>query len=242
MAHTTAFFAPRDAFIGERVRLPPDEAHHAARVLRHAAGDEVIVVDGAGGWHRVRLDVVDRRDVIGSVLERREGVGEPAYALTLSLGLLKNRSRYEVFLEKAVELGAAAIVPVVSARTEKEQLKERRAEGILLAAMKQSGRSRLPGLADVTPFEAALAVPAELRLLCHEAADLDRQLLRVLPERPVASVHVLVGPEGGFTDAEVAAALGAGFEVVSLGTRRLRAETAALAAAAGLALAWPADG
>lgn len=235
---TTAFYAPPDAIHGDRVVLPPDEAHHAARVLRHAPGDELVVVDGAGGWYRVRLETVDRKAALGTVLERRTGVGEPSFDLTISLGLLKQRARYETFLEKAVELGVAAVVPITTERTEKERLKETRAEGILLAAMKQSGRSRLPQLAPVTPFSDALGLEADRRFLCHEAADSGRTLARALGPRPGGRVHVMVGPEGGFTDGEVAAAQAEGFEVVSLGSRRLRAETAGLTVAAAATLLW----
>lgn len=240
MHPTTPFFAPPSRIRGDRVVLPDDEAHHAARVLRHQPGDEVVVVDGAGGWHRVVLDAVDRRQVAGRVVETRHGVGEPAYDLTIGMALLKNRSRFETFLEKAVELGAARVVPLVTERTERGHLKETRAHNILVAAMKQSQRCRLVELAEPAAFDDALGGAYDLSLLCHEQTGPDAHVLAALARHPAArSIRVWIGPEGGFSDAEVAAATAAGFIPVSLGPRRLRAETAALAAAAAVMLARP---
>lgn len=236
---TTLFYAPPDCFRGDYVELPDDEAHHAGRVLRKAAGDEIAVVDGEGGWYRVRLDHADGRSVAGRVVETRREVGEAAYELTVGLALVKNRNRYETFLEKAVELGVRRVVPLLTARTEKTGLKEKRAERILLAGMKQTGRSRRVHLGDPAPMEAVLEQEtSDLLLLCHEAAPGDAALREVVAAHAEAPrITALVGPEGGFTDDEVAAARQAGAHVVSLGPRRLRAETAAITVAAGVMLA-----
>lgn len=238
---TTSFYAPSTAFHGGRVVLPEDEAAHAVRVLRHRPGDEIVVVDGAGGWHRVRLDHVDRRRAAGTVVETRHGVGEPTYRLSIGLGLIKQRSRFETFLEKAVELGVAEIVPLATERTEKGSVNAARAEKLLVAAMKQCGRALLPALRDPTPLAEVLddASPA-LRLLAHEAAGPHQALGAVLARHSGAeTIRVLVGPEGGFSDAEVGAAAAAGYGVVSLGSRRLRAETAGIVVAAAVQLAHP---
>lgn len=239
---TTAFYAPPENIHGQKVRLPDDEAHHAARVLRKQPGDEIVVVDGAGGWYRVRLEQVDRRQVTGSIVAAQREVGEPRYRLRLGLAVLKNRNRFETFLEKAAELGVAEVVPLLTERTEKTGFKLQRAHNILLAAMKQCGRSRLVRLTDPQPLETVLhAAGADLRLLCHEQAETDHAFAEHLrTHRSATSIDVLIGPEGGFTDAEVEAARAAGWSVASLGTRRLRAETAALTAAAGVALWWDA--
>ena len=240
---TTSFYAPPTSREGDRIVLPDDEARHAARVLRKKPGDEIAVVDGEGGWFRVRLDEVDKRAVAGVVVERKSDVGEPDYELVMGVALLKNASRFETFLEKAVELGVGAVVPLVTARTERSRLKRPRAEGILTAAMKQSGRSRLVRLHEPTALDIWLERdrpkgPDVHRLICHEAADAGRSIRHALDGRPgVPRVEVLVGPEGGFSDGEVAAAERVGFAPVSLGPRRLRAETAALAAAAAVMLA-----
>lgn len=236
---TTSFYAPPTAFRDTYVTLPEDEARHVGRALRKQPGDEIVVVDGVGGWHRVVLDHVDRRTAAGRVVETQHDVGEPDYDLCVGLALLKNRSRYETFLEKAVELGVSEVVPLRTARTEKGRLKRQRAENILVAAMKQCGRSRRPHLTELQSlFDVLPHSPAERYLLCHEKADASRTLAAALAQpSEVRSLCILVGPEGGFTDDEVEAAVQAGAELVSLGPRRLRAETAAIVAAAGVMLA-----
>jgi 16S rRNA (uracil1498-N3)-methyltransferase len=234
---TTTFYAPPDRFSGTRIELPEDEARHAVRVLRHRAGDEIVVVDGAGGRFRVRLAEADGNRAAGDIVSEERDAGEPAYRLTIGLGLLKNPSRFETFAEKAVELGVAEIAPLVTERAERASVKHARIENILVAAMKQSGRSRLPVLAEPRPLRAMLEAEGGLKLICHEAsAPEDALVARLRQHTPPAAVTVLVGPEGGFSHGEIEAAISAGWLVTSLGPRRLRAETAALAAAAGVSL------
>lgn len=237
---TTFFYAPPPAFRGTVVVLPDEEARHVARVLRKQPGDEIVVVDGEGGWHRVALDHVDRRQVAGHVVETRREVGEPAYELSLGVAVLKNRSRFETVLEKAVEVGVREVVPLLTERTERERVKEARSHNILVAAMKQSQRCRLVELHEPTTFEDALVGAFDLSLLCHEQAGVERHVLDVLrAQRGARRIRVWIGPEGGFSDDEVACAAAAGFLPVSLGPRRLRAETAALVAATAVMLARP---
>ena len=232
---TTTFYVPPGHISGNQVVLPDDEARHAVRVLRHQPGDEIVAVDGLGGRHRVRLDVADKKAALGTIVHTEHGVGEPAYELTMAVGLLKNASRFETFVEKAVELGVTEIVPVTSARTEKGRMKESRLHNVLVAAMKQSGRSRLPRLAPVTPFSDMLMASSDgLRLCCHESAT--APVLDAL-STPFARVSVLIGPEGGFSNDEVEQAQAAGWSLASLGPRRLRAETAAIAACTAVQLA-----
>lgn len=232
------FYVPPSHIENGRVVLPDDEARHAVRVLRHGPGDEIVVVDGAGGRYRVRLTETDKRRAAGEIVSVEREVGEPPYRLRIGLGGLKNASRFETFAEKAVELGVSEIVPLVTERTERMSLKAQRMENILVAAMKQSGRSRLPVLTDPQPLAEVLADrPDALRILCHESADPEALLPRVLATRETEAITMLVGPEGGFSEAEVGEAEAAGWAIASLGPRRLRAETAAMVAAAAVMLA-----
>lgn len=234
---TTTFFASPSLFENGVVRLPDDEARHAVRVLRHQPGDEIVVVDGAGGRYRVRLTETDKRSAVGEVVAIEREVGEPAYRLCIGLGTLKNANRFETFAEKAVELGVAEIVPLLTERTERMSLKPQRMQNILLAAMKQSGRSRVPTLTEPRPFMEMVSETADLRVLCHESADPQASIPRVLSAAEDAShIIALVGPEGGFSGAEVVAAEDVGWTVASLGPRRLRAETAAIVAATAVML------
>jgi len=239
---TTSFYAPPSAFREpDYVALPEEEAAHAVQVLRKRPGDEIVVVDGHGGWYRVRLDQLDRRKAAGKILERRREVGEPVYDLSIGLSLLKSRQRFETFLEKAVELGVGEVVPLMTHRTEQKRFRVDRARKILLAAMKQSGRSRLVRLAEPQPLADVLRYnsidsgsgPGQaLALIGHERTAPEHSLSVALAAQPsVRTIRILIGPEGGFTEEEVAQARQAGYAPVSLGPRRLRAETAALVAA-----------
>lgn len=228
---TTNFYAPPSAIRGERVVLPEDEAHHLQSVLRAQAGDEIVAVDGEGGWHRVRIDHLAPDQVVGTIQETRHDVGEPDVHVTVGMGLLTKRSRFETFVEKAVELGVGRIVPLRTRHTEPETLRRERIRSVMVAALKQCRRSRLPALAEPQSLDAVFdATEADVRLLCDGGPD-HPPLLSTVGDLPDgARVLVLVGPEGGFVPEEVEQAEAVGCTPVSLGARRLRAETAGLAA------------
>ena len=230
----TSFYAPPSAIReGKYVVLPDDEAAHAVRVLRKRPGDEIVVVDGEGGWYRVRLDHAGRNTASGVIIETRREVGEPAYALSIGLALLKNRGRFETFLEKAVELGVSEVIPLQTHRTEVMRFNRQRAGKVIIAAMKQSGRSRLARLAVPQPLAHILQdTDVDLAFIAHEQTAPAHSLARALARQPTARrIRIVIGPEGGFTEDEIAEAQQAGYAPVSLGPRRLRAETAALVAA-----------
>ena len=231
---TTSFFVPRAHFSGDVCDFPPEEAHHASRVLRHSSGDTVRVVDGEGSAYIIRLIDVGKNRVSGQVVEHMPDDGEPSTHVTIAAALLKQRGRYETFLEKAVELGVSAIVPLITARTEKGGLKLERSENLLQAAMKQSGRSLLPDLRPSRTLPELLSEKNgdELWVVCHESAEGSPEVISVLREEAPSHVTILIGPEGGFTEAEIGACRAAGLKIARLGPRRLRAETAAMVAAA----------
>lgn len=235
---TTNFYAPPATIRGQRVMLPEDEARHARTVLRVGQGDEIPVVDGEGGWYRIRVDQVGSDRLVGTVVQERSDVREPAVDVTVGIGILKKRSRFETFVEKAVELGVYRIVPLQTRRTERDTVRRERLRNIMVAAMKQCRRSWLPILSEPqSPTELARDVDGDVRLVCH--GDADAVPVRQVVDRDAAieSAAVLVGPEGGFHEAEVDAALSSGFTRVSLGARRLRTETAGLAALNSIVLA-----
>jgi 16S rRNA (uracil1498-N3)-methyltransferase len=228
---TTNFYVPPSAVRGQRVVLPEEETHHLQSVLRAQAGDEIVVVDGEGGWHRLRIDHLGSDQVVGTIQETRQDVGEPDVHVTVGMGLLTKRSRFETFVEKAVELGVGRIVPLHTRHTEPETLRRERVRNVMIAALKQCRRSRLPALAEPQSLDAVLdATAADVRLLCDGAPDRPPLSQAVGELEAAAQVLVLVGPEGGFAPKEVEGAEAAGCTPVSLGPRRLRAETAGLAA------------
>ena len=227
--HITNFYAPPEARTGERIRLPEDESHHLARVLRLGEGDVVRVVDGCGMLYVGRVAAIGR-DAVVVIEDAIADAGEPAYSLTIAMGLLKSRNRFEVFLEKAVELGVECVVPILTAHSEESRINRRRVDSIVLAATKQCGRSRLMKVEEPRSFESVVSTQGDV-FVCHEAVSPTATLLRRLLDRKPTECVVVVGPEGGFSENEVLQCGQSGAEVVSLGVRRLRAETAAIAVA-----------
>ncbi len=234
---TTQLFVDPTAVFDDMLELSSEEAHHAARVLRLRPGDEFVAVDGAGGWYKAVLEQVESSRARGRIVERRTDVGEPKFALALAIGMIKQPARLELLVEKAVELGVTELAFMQTDRSERSDVPRGRLDRIARAALKQSGRSRLPQLRAPIRYEELLSCPDSgteaRRLLCHERADFSRSLHVALQEsRAALDLVVFIGPEGGFSPGEVDAAEAAGAAVVSLGPRRLRTETAALAAAA----------
>lgn len=224
---TTNFYAPPSSIRGKRITLPEEEARHARSVLRAEPGEEIVVVDGEGGWYRVTIDHITTDRLVGTVQESREEVGEPDVDVTVALGMLTKRSRFETFVEKAVELGVRRIVPLLAHHSETDTLRGDRIRRVMIAALKQCRRSRLPSLAEPQSLDQLLQEStAGYRLLCHNDPTAE-PVLDVLND-PSDEVLALVGPEGGFSSAEIESALAANCTLVSLGNRRLRAETAGL--------------
>lgn len=228
---TTNFYAPPSAFRRGRVVLPDDEARHVRTVLRAQEGDEIVVVDGEGGWHRVRLTHASPEQVVGSIVDERSGVGEPAVDVTVGIGILKKRSRFETFVEKAVELGVRRIVPLQTRRTERGSVRSDRLRKLMVAAMKQCRRSRLPTLAEPqSPTSFLGDAEADVSFIGHGEERAVPLWEAAGEARAVRSALMLIGPEGGFASEEVESAEASGCVAVSLGARRLRAETAGIVA------------
>ncbi len=237
-----------DTWSDDTAALHGDQARHLSRVLRAQPGMEFDVVAGGRAW-LARVASIDRDSVQFTLL--RELDAAPGLPVTLLLSIFKF-DRMEWAIEKAVELGASRIVPVLAERTEKHlaQAADKRVERwrrIALEAAKQSRRSDLPEIADPARLSKLLAssepaetagqaaeeaAPAPLRILLSEVEE-DQPLLRILEGRCAAGeVLLAIGPEGGWTPGELALFTGSGWHSASLGPRILRVETATIAALA----------
>jgi len=226
---------------GAMVDLPEAAAHHAARVLRLKVDDALILFNGEGGEFAARIERVTPRMVSASVGEFRDIDRESTLAVTLVQGLATG-DRMDYAIQKAVELGVAAVQPVTTARSV-ARLDASRAEKrilhwrqIAISACEQCGRNRLPDILPLRDLDRWLQAPANASLRLLLAPDGLRALAEVT--RPTGKIEFLVGPEGGLAPEETAAALRAGFTAVRLGPRILRTETAALAALAALNTLW----
>jgi 16S rRNA (uracil1498-N3)-methyltransferase len=222
---------------GARLALAPRAAHHATDVLRLRAGEAVILFDGHGGEYEARILVAARERVEAEVGARREVERESPLRVTL-VQAVSTGERMDLTVQKAVELGVAAIQPVLTEKTvvrldaARAAAKAQHWRRIVIAACEQCGRNRLPDVLPVTPLtDYCRSSPPGTRLLLSPGAD---RGLRAASARLEGEVVVAAGPEAGFSADEEALLVAAGFEPVRLGPRVLRTETAALAALAAL--------
>ena len=221
--------------------LTEDESRHCAKVLRHTVGDTIKVMDGSGALYTCRIIECGKK-VVCSVEHVEENFGAHGYNLTMAVCPTKNIDRYEWFLEKATEMGIDTIVPVIGEHSERRIIKPERLEKILVSAAKQSLKGAIPALHEAVSVkefirDAASAPGIKLIAYCGEKEKVTlgwavRQALSELPDNP--TLTILIGPEGDFSPAEVDAAIAAGFHPLTLGDSRLRTETAATAAVAGV--------
>lgn len=228
----------------ERVWLPADEAAHLSRVLRLGVGSAIDVIDGRGGLWHAEVMQVDKRAAAIRLLEPGLAAPELRLPITLVPSALKADKMDDV-VRDAVMLGVQAIQPIVSERAEVSLAalakggRAARWQRIAVASAKQCGRAVVPGVAEPMTLDAYLRQPmAGVRLFCVEpqAGDVGVRPVQGVP-RPVAA-HVMVGPEGGWSIGEVAAAVAADAMPVSLGGRTLRADAAPMVALVALLTTW----
>jgi 16S rRNA (uracil1498-N3)-methyltransferase len=229
------------------VALPPDEARHLSRVLRLGPGAEVEVFDGRGRAFVAQVAAVTRDAATLRLVRPLASPPAPAVPFACAQAILKGTGM-DAVVRDATMLGADAVVPLVSAHVAVRAeaiAKGRPAERwrrVALASAKQCRRATLPDVADPQRFDQWIrAVPADLRLLFVEpsAAPAGTRAIRAwLGRARPASAVLAVGPEGGWSDREIEAALAAGFEPVTLGPLTLRADAVAIAAIAMFRMLW----
>jgi len=233
----TRCFVPPPLSAGDRRRLPADVSAHVARVLRARAGERLTLFDGRGGEYDATILQIERGGVQVRIELHRDVERESPLRVTL-LQALARGERMDFIVQKATELGVAAIVAFGGARSVvrlQGAALARRCEhwrAVAISACEQCGRNRVPTLTVVADLAAACAQSDAgcVRLLL--APDADRPLSSMV--RETAPISLAVGPEGGFGDDEIALAQRLGFQPCTLGPRVLRAETAPLAALAAL--------
>jgi 16S rRNA (uracil1498-N3)-methyltransferase len=225
-----------EQFSGQRTVMEGEAAHHLGRVLRAQPGQLYELSDGSKVWLG-RIENVSRDSVEFSLVEEIPAY-HPSLQATLLLSVVKFDS-FEWALEKATELGVSRIVPLAAARSEKALFaaaakRAERWKKLLLEASQQSRRVQLPILKALTKPEVAVPMYKEgLRVFLSEAPDA-KPLREVLGNEQAKSAVLAIGPEGGWTDAELAAARAAQFQDVSLGKLILRTETAVVVSLAAL--------
>lgn len=221
------FFYSADCASSQIITLDADTSRHVGQVLRMKPGDQLQLTDGRGNLVIASVISPDKHGCSVSVIAGELVDPHPA-RITVAVSLLKQIARFEWFLEKATELGVDDIIPLKCARTEKQQFRTERLQNILSSAMIQSRQAWLPVLHEPTALQDVLqSAKQKNKWLAHCYPGQKQEL----PERQSGDAIILIGPEGDFTEQEVQSALAAGFMPVSLGTNRLRTETAAMASA-----------
>lgn len=221
--------------------LAEEESRHCAKVLRHAVGDTINVIDGCGSLYTCKILECGKK-VVCSVEQVQENFGAHGYNLTMAVCPTKNIDRYEWFLEKATEMGVDVIAPVIGEHSERRIIKPERLEKILVSAAKQSLKGAVPVLQEaisVKQFIKEYADDPGVKLIAYcgeqEKVTLAEAVKEAVADNPDAPcITILIGPEGDFSPAEVDAAIAAGFRPLILGDSRLRTETAAVASVAGV--------
>lgn len=221
------FYLP-EAQLGPMI-LPEEESKHCVRVLRMEAGATLCISNGKGKlFDAVLLDPHPKRAVI-ELRDERMGYDHWPFKLEIAIAPTKNNDRLEWFLEKATEIGIDEVHLFTSFHSERRQVKVERLEKVMVAAMKQSVKSRLPKLHDLISFEKLVEMPFEGNKMIAWIDEDVKQLLSKVYQKGENS-RILIGPEGDFSREEVDLALRNGYKPVSLGAARLRTETAALVA------------
>jgi 16S rRNA (uracil1498-N3)-methyltransferase len=225
---------------GESIALSPDAAHHVARVLRLCVADPLILFNGQGGEWGACIESITKSTVqvrVGALypIER-----ESPLNITLVQGISRGE-RMDYTIQKAVELGVSAIVPVLTRRSTvrlEAERGERRLEHwrkVIIGACEQCGRNHIPPIEPIRPFTQWLACSEpSLKLLLEPNSS---QTLSTLP-KPTGSITLLAGPEGGLSEEECREAIAEGCLPIRLGPRVLRTETAALVALSALQTLW----
>ena len=223
------YFFEKDIPDADEFELSESSSKHISQVLRMKEGADIVLTNGKGyTLNAVIVNPDKKRTRIKITSKEFTEIARPETCIAISL--IKNNNRFEWFTEKATELGISRIVPLVCHRTEKSHFKKERITSILISAMLQSQQSWLPELGEVTSFDEMVKIANfEQKFIAHCLPEQKNPLKNVVISN--ASKIVLIGPEGDFTTAEVAAALENNFLPVSLGETRLRSETAGIVSA-----------
>jgi 16S rRNA (uracil1498-N3)-methyltransferase len=218
-------YIPTPDVDGDVIRIRDDEHHHLT-VTRAGIDERIEVFDGRGRVWDAVISAVDRRETLVRITSSRH-VEPDLHQLILGQSLIRS-SAFEFALEKAVETGVTRIIPIVAARSNmKDAGRRERWQKIIVEAAKQSKRYHLPVLEEPIPFAKVLDVDVPTKIVFAERNG--SELVPALKESPIL---YLIGPEGGWTDAELESAVKEGFARVGLGSTILRSETAAVVATA----------
>ncbi|MCU0471707.1 MAG: 16S rRNA (uracil(1498)-N(3))-methyltransferase [Arcicella sp.] len=227
------FYEPK---IKETLKLNEEESRHAIKVLRLSAGDLLHVVDGKGGFYKCQVKVAHEKKCEVKITEEQQQFGLNNFYTHLIISPTKNLDRIEWMVEKCVEIGIDEISFIQSRYSERKEVKIARIEKIAIGAMKQSLKAYLPKINEMISWKEFLKkdYSETFKMIAH-LEEGDRKLIQHVA-KPNEKYAVLIGPEGDFSNEEIKQSIEKGFQPVTLGSSRLRTETAGLVACHTLAV------
>jgi len=232
----TNFYTPPEKIGREILRIEGKEAKHVLSVIRCGCGDEIDVVDGCGTKYRVLIEEVSRDFLEGRILSRTERENEPKCHLTLAQAICR-KERMDFLIEKATEIGVSSIIPILTERNlikvggvASGKRKIERWRRLAIASMKQSLRTVLPEIQDITHFDQLLSRIKDFDVCLIASLNKDSKSIRECEQlkAKLKNLLLIVGPEAGFSEEELTKAKSQGGLPISLGSRRLRTETAGI--------------
>ena len=228
-----SLFYHNDPFDTDRIALSKEEAAHAFQVLRLQIGDRIQVTNGQGALVSTSVELISRKACVLQVLNRTETGPERKGRIHVGLAPTKSIDRFEWFLEKATEIGIDRITPVITEHSERRKLRHDRSLKVLIAAMKQSRRTWLPQLDELTLLPDFLRQELPARRAFGWCNGEHGSFMNWY--QPQDSI-ILIGPEGDFSTDEAQQLQQTGFVPVSIGNSRLRTETAGVAVCTWMSL------
>ncbi len=221
----TLFYTPD--ITGTTYQLSEEESKHAIRVLRLQVNDTVQLIDGKGGFYTAVIAAATAKRCTLHITNHITEYGKQKGYLHIAIAPTKNIERIEWFVEKATEIGINEITPLICQRSERRDIKVERIDKIAISAVKQSIKAYKPIINEAVPFTQFIKKPQDgLKGITHCETGEKHAIAQVNNQHAT----ILIGPEGDFTPEEIELALNNGYNAITLGTARLRTETAALAA------------
>jgi len=208
--------------------LDKTDSGHCIKVLRKKLGDEIHLIDGKGTMFTAKIVDANHNKCKYEVIAEQEGFGIREKYLHVAISPTKNISRFEWFLEKAVEIGVEEITPILTYHSERKVLNEERLTKILISAMKQSLKAKLPKLNPLMKWKSFLQEESWSTYDFRGIACMTEKSASFTNQKLGQNALVVIGPEGGFSDLEIEEAVEQNFTPVTLGKSRLRTETAGI--------------
>lgn len=221
------FYAPY--IVEPKTILADEESNHIVRVLRKSEGDIVFFTDGCGFIYKCVIVDANPHNCCIEIIEKKKGEDKRDFTLHIAIAPTKNTSRFEWFLEKSTEIGVDCIIPLICSHSERKDVKIERLNKVITSAMKQSLKSHHPVLTEKKTFKELVNLPFEgKKFIAYINNDVTLKLSKTYSSGQDALIFI--GPEGDFSPEEIKLAVNNGFTPVSLGTSRLRTETAGIVA------------